>query len=250
MAVVTKPFEFEGSRRGRTGRPGDRSPGRARRHADHHSQRPPAQVRRTQYGVHRCHGDGRRRSSPGRAGHRRHHHGAGVINRDFADVRTVMQGMGHAIMGIGTGSGEHRAVEAAQQAIASPLLEETSIEGARVCSSISPVAMASPLPRSTMPPRSSPRARIPTPRCSSERSSTRRWALAGHGYCDRLPPVEGGGFSSGGQRRPGCEHADAGRGSGGRNRARPSSFRRRRIPSTRRQHRRTSTRFRPSFGNR
>ena len=42
-----------------------------------------------------------------------------------------MKGMGHAIMGIGTSSGEHRAVEAAQQAIASPLLEETSIEGAR-----------------------------------------------------------------------------------------------------------------------
>ncbi len=55
----------------------------------------------------------------------------GLINRDFADVRTVMKGMGHAIMGIGTASGEHRAVEAAQQAIASPLLEETSIEGAR-----------------------------------------------------------------------------------------------------------------------
>lgn len=55
----------------------------------------------------------------------------GLINRDFADVRTVMKGMGHAIMGIGASSGEHRAVEAAQQAIASPLLEETSIEGAR-----------------------------------------------------------------------------------------------------------------------
>ena len=55
----------------------------------------------------------------------------GLINRDFADVRTVMQGMGHAIMGIGSAAGEHRAVEAAQQAIASPLLEETSIEGAR-----------------------------------------------------------------------------------------------------------------------
>jgi len=55
----------------------------------------------------------------------------GLINRDFADVRTVMKGMGHALMGIGTASGEHRAVEAAQQAIASPLLEETSIEGAR-----------------------------------------------------------------------------------------------------------------------
>lgn len=55
----------------------------------------------------------------------------GLINRDFADVRTVMQGMGHAIMGIGRASGEHRAVEAAQQAIASPLLEETSLAGAR-----------------------------------------------------------------------------------------------------------------------
>ncbi len=55
----------------------------------------------------------------------------GLINRDFADVRTVMKGMGHAIMGVGTANGEHRAVEAAQQAIASPLLEETSIDGAR-----------------------------------------------------------------------------------------------------------------------
>ncbi len=55
----------------------------------------------------------------------------GLINRDFADVRTVMKGMGHAIMGVGKASGEHRAVEAAQQAIASPLLEETSIDGAR-----------------------------------------------------------------------------------------------------------------------
>ncbi|MCD4747755.1 MAG: cell division protein FtsZ [Thermoanaerobaculales bacterium] len=55
----------------------------------------------------------------------------GLINRDFADVRTVMHGMGHAIMGIGAASGEHRAIEAAGEAINSPLLEETSIEGAR-----------------------------------------------------------------------------------------------------------------------
>lgn len=55
----------------------------------------------------------------------------GLINRDFADVQTVMQGMGHAIMGTGTSTGEHRAVEAAQQAVQSPLLEETSIAGAR-----------------------------------------------------------------------------------------------------------------------
>jgi cell division protein FtsZ len=55
----------------------------------------------------------------------------GDINRDFADVRTVMKGMGMALMGTGIGEGENRAVEAAQQAISSPLLEDTSIEGAR-----------------------------------------------------------------------------------------------------------------------
>lgn len=55
----------------------------------------------------------------------------GLVNLDFADVRTIMSGMGLALMGTGTGRGEHRAVDAAQMAIASPLLEETSIEGAR-----------------------------------------------------------------------------------------------------------------------
>jgi cell division protein FtsZ len=55
----------------------------------------------------------------------------GLINLDFADVRTIMSGMGMALMGTGVGRGEHRAVDAAQKAIASPLLEETSIEGAR-----------------------------------------------------------------------------------------------------------------------
>jgi cell division protein FtsZ len=55
----------------------------------------------------------------------------GLINLDFADVRTIMSGMGLALMGVGVGRGEHRAIDAAQKAIASPLLEETSIEGAR-----------------------------------------------------------------------------------------------------------------------
>ena len=54
----------------------------------------------------------------------------GLINLDFADVRTIMRGAGSALMGIGTARGENRAVEAARQAIGSPLLE-TSIEGAR-----------------------------------------------------------------------------------------------------------------------
>jgi cell division protein FtsZ len=55
----------------------------------------------------------------------------GIINRDFADVETVMRGGGMALMGIGRGQGEHRAIEAAQQAFSSPLLEEASLEGAQ-----------------------------------------------------------------------------------------------------------------------
>ncbi|HXJ80991.1 MAG TPA: cell division protein FtsZ [Candidatus Methylomirabilis sp.] len=55
----------------------------------------------------------------------------GLINLDFADVRTIMSGMGMALMGAGTGKGEHRALDAAQKAVASPLLDETSIEGAK-----------------------------------------------------------------------------------------------------------------------
>jgi len=55
----------------------------------------------------------------------------GLINLDFADVKTIMQGMGIALMGTGSSKGENRAVEATQRAIASPLLEEASIEGAK-----------------------------------------------------------------------------------------------------------------------
>lgn len=54
----------------------------------------------------------------------------GLINSDFADVRTIMQNKGLALMGIGYGEGEHRAVEAATNAISSPLLEDVSILGA------------------------------------------------------------------------------------------------------------------------
>jgi len=55
----------------------------------------------------------------------------GEINLDFADVKTVMKGMGMALMGTGVATGEARATEAAQRAISSPLLEDASIEGAR-----------------------------------------------------------------------------------------------------------------------
>jgi cell division protein FtsZ len=55
----------------------------------------------------------------------------GLINLDFADVRTVMAEMGLALMGASAASGENRAIEAAQKAISSPLLEDISIQGAR-----------------------------------------------------------------------------------------------------------------------
>ncbi len=55
----------------------------------------------------------------------------GLVNVDFADVRAVMADAGSALMGIGVGSGKSRAREAAMQAISSPLLEASSIEGAR-----------------------------------------------------------------------------------------------------------------------
>jgi cell division protein FtsZ len=54
----------------------------------------------------------------------------GLINLDFADVRTIMSNAGNALLGIGMGTGEDRAVKAAQIAVSSPLLE-TSMEGAR-----------------------------------------------------------------------------------------------------------------------
>jgi cell division protein FtsZ len=55
----------------------------------------------------------------------------GEINLDFADVKTIMSGRGMALMGTGISDGEHRAVEAAQKAISSPLLEDCSIDGAQ-----------------------------------------------------------------------------------------------------------------------
>jgi cell division protein FtsZ len=58
-------------------------------------------------------------------------HDRGIVNADFADVRTVMSVPGLALMGLGTSTGELRAVEAAQRAISSPLLEEVSITGAK-----------------------------------------------------------------------------------------------------------------------
>jgi cell division protein FtsZ len=55
----------------------------------------------------------------------------GLINLDFADVKSIMSGMGMALMGAGHARGENRAIDATQQAVSSPLLEEASIQGAR-----------------------------------------------------------------------------------------------------------------------
>jgi len=55
----------------------------------------------------------------------------GLINLDFADVRAVMDEMGKAMMGTGEAEGEHRAIQAAEKAIANPLLDEISLEGAK-----------------------------------------------------------------------------------------------------------------------
>jgi cell division protein FtsZ len=55
----------------------------------------------------------------------------GLINVDFADVRTIMAGAGEALMGMGEGHGKDRAIQAAKQAIQSPLLENVSIDGAK-----------------------------------------------------------------------------------------------------------------------
>jgi len=55
----------------------------------------------------------------------------GYINVDFADIKTIMSHMGRAVMGMGMGTGEDRAIEAVKRAIASPLLEDSSIDGAK-----------------------------------------------------------------------------------------------------------------------
>ncbi len=55
----------------------------------------------------------------------------GIINRDFADIKTIMEGMGYAVMGTAVASGENRAIEATNRAMASPLLEDASINGAQ-----------------------------------------------------------------------------------------------------------------------
>ena len=99
----------------------------------------------------------------------------GLINLDFADIRTVMKDAGTAMMGIGISSGENRALDAAQQATNSALLELPS-PALPACCSPSPAVPTSRLPRSTRLPAPSRRAPMRTPTSSTARSSTRTWA--------------------------------------------------------------------------
>ena len=92
----------------------------------------------------------------------------GLINLDFADVRTIMSDAGQALLGIGMATGDKRAIEAAQEAVSSPLLE-TSVEGAR--SILLSITGGNDLSRgrSTKPRGPSPRPRTRAPTSSSGR---------------------------------------------------------------------------------
>ena len=131
VGIVTKPFGFEGSRRARAGRRR-----RRRRCADEVDtlivvpEQPAAVGARQQTSMvdaFRVADDVLRQGVQGISDLVTL---PGLINLDFADVRTIMSDAGNALLGIGMGTGERRAIDAAEQAVASPLLE-TSMDGAR-----------------------------------------------------------------------------------------------------------------------
>ena len=175
IAVVTKPFKFEGKQAPDPGRARTRGAARMRRHGDHHPERAAARDDRAHHVAHRCVHVGGRRAAAGDSGDLGPDPRAGLINLDFADVKTIMAGMGLAIMGTGVSEGEERAMAAANAAISSPLLEDASVKGARGVIinvtggpdlSLIEVSEASASSRR-------PRTRKPT--SSSARSSIRRW---------------------------------------------------------------------------
>ena len=129
VGVVTRPFDFEGTQRRRQADDGIDAPARAGGHADRDPEREAARGRRAAHEHPRGIPRGRQRPAPGRPGHHGPDHDPGLINLDFADVRTIMHDAGSALMGIGEARGEKRAAEAAKNAISSPLLEQ-SVEGA------------------------------------------------------------------------------------------------------------------------
>ena len=131
IAVVTKPFEFEGKKRMRQAEKAARE---LREHVDTlitiPNQRLLSFVERNTpfHESFKIADDVLRQAIQGIADLI---NCPGEINRDFADVRKIMSDMGRAMMGTAVAEGENRAVHAAQAAISSPLLEDASIEGAR-----------------------------------------------------------------------------------------------------------------------
>jgi len=131
VAVVTKPFEFEGKKRMRQA---ERAARELREHVDTLITIPNQRLlsfveRNTPFQESfRIADDVLRQAIQGIADLI---NCPGVINLDFADVKKIMSDMGHALMGTAVADGENRAVHAAQAAISSPLLEDASIEGAR-----------------------------------------------------------------------------------------------------------------------
>jgi len=123
VAVVTKPFNFEGKRRRVQAEQGIRA---LRDTVDTLITIPNERLlklRRAGHLAGRGLQDRRRHPAPGRAGHLRPHHRPREINLDFADVKTIMHGMGMALMGTGVSTGEHRGCRGGgQRAISSPLL--------------------------------------------------------------------------------------------------------------------------------
>ena len=131
VAVVTKPFDFEGRRKLRLA---DEGIEKLRKHVDTLIVIPNQHLlrvidRKTPYEEALLMADDVLRQ--GVQGISDLITISGDINIDFADVRTVMSGQGDALMGIGTGEGDNRAVDAATNAINNPLLEDAHIEGAR-----------------------------------------------------------------------------------------------------------------------
>jgi cell division protein FtsZ len=131
VAVVTKPFDFEGKKRMRQA---ERAARELREHVDTlitiPNQRLLSFVERNTpfHESFKIADDVLRQAIQGIADLI---NCPGEINRDFADVKKIMSDMGHAMMGTAIAEGENRAVHAAQAAISSPLLEDASIEGAR-----------------------------------------------------------------------------------------------------------------------
>ena len=114
----------------------------------------------------------------------------GIINRDFADVKTTMAGMGYAVMGTAVRGGSNRAIEAAQAAMASPLLEAGAIDGARgilinITGSAS-LKLSEVNEASTLIQTLGPRRRQHHLRRGARRNHGRR--RQDHGHRHRLPP--------------------------------------------------------------